>query len=520
MNEQWNQWEGQTVEGKFLLRQLLGSTDHSVVFLTQLAEPGPRNAVVKFLSADTAGADARLSLWKRAAHLTHSHLLAIYDSGRCSVNGRNLLYVVMEYAEENLAEILPQRALTADEAREVLNPALDVLVYLHSKGLVHGHLKPSNVLATQDCLKLSPDTLESFEAPFHLFRSRDIYDAPELPASPPSAKSDVWSLAATLFETLTQRPPELPLSPAGDPAIPADLPGLFANIARHSLRRRPEQRWSVGDIAARLNPAPLAAAAAASAVPVATAPSIRVPISPEPAVPLAKLPVAMELPDRRPVLTPRHRASNARDYVIPVLLGAAVFLGLIFSLPRIFNFHGPAASPQTAAAPEPSAAAKPAEAPKSQENAAATLPETAAAMKDDSSGKPMTATPEASSATPPASSTPPAAMVRTKAASDVGGRGEVLDQVLPQVDPKALASIQGTVRVAVKVEVDASGNVTDTEVDTPGPSRYFAGLAQKAAWQWKFTGTEADGHAVPSEWLIRFEFVPSGVHAYPMQTAP
>ena len=114
----------------------------------------------------------------------------------------------------------------------------------------------------------------------------------------------------------------------------------------------------------------------------------------------------------------------------------------------------------------------------------------------------------------------PAAPVRTKAASEVEGRGEVLDQVLPQVPPKSLATITGTVRVIVKVEVDPSGNVTDTELDTPGPSHYFAGLAEKAARQWKFTGAEANGHGVPSEWLIRFEFVSSGVHAFPKQTAP
>jgi len=521
MNEQWKQWEGQTVDGKFLLGQFLASTDHSAVFLTQLAEPQARSAVVKFVSADTPAADTRLSLWKRATQLTHNNLLAIYDSGRCSMNGKNLLYVVMEYAEENLAEILPQRALSADEARDVLNPALDVLVYLHSKGLAHGHLKPSNVLATQDCLKLSPDTFQTLGSPFQLFRSRDIYDAPELPSSPPSAKSDAWSLAATLFETLTQRPPELPQDPAADPAIPADLPELFADIARHSLRRRPEQRWSVGEVAARLNPAPLAAAAAASAVPAAAAPPLTVPLSPEPAVPLAKLPLAAEGPVRRPVSTPKRRQSNVSDYIIPVLLGAAVFFGLIFALPRLFNFRGQSTSPQAAATTEPSTPAKPAEVPKSQEPAPAVTPEKSSTMSDvkESSARPVEAATETPPTTAAASPIPPAA-VRTKAASDVEGRGEVLDQVLPQVPQKALDTIQGTVRVVVKVHVDPAGNVTDTELDTPGPSRYFAGLAEKAARQWKFTGAEAAGHGVPSEWLIRFEFVSSGVHAFPKQTAP
>jgi hypothetical protein len=38
-----------------------------------------------------------------------------------------LIYVVMEYAEENLSQILPHRPLTPAEAREVLEPVLDAL---------------------------------------------------------------------------------------------------------------------------------------------------------------------------------------------------------------------------------------------------------------------------------------------------------------------------------------------------------------------------------------------------------
>jgi len=109
---------------------------------------------------------------------------------------------------------------------------------------------------------------------------------------------------------------------------------------------------------------------------------------------------------------------------------------------------------------------------------------------------------------------------RAKTAGDTVGRGEILEQVLPHVSQKAQATIQGTIRVGVKVQVDPSGSVTSAELDNPGPSKYFADLAQKAARQWQFTGADADGHGVPSEWLIRFEFSQAGVHAFPQQTAP
>ena len=507
MNEQWKSWEGQTVDGKFPLRRLLAVTDHSAVFLTQTPAPQPRDAALKFISADTPGADARLSLWKRGAQLSHSNLMAIFDSGRCSMNGRNLLYVVMEYAEENLSEILPQRALSTDEARDFLHPALDALVYLHSKGLAHGHLKPSNLLAAQDCLKLSSDALLTPGAPFVLFRSRDCYDAPELPSAPPTPASDVWSLGTTLVEALTQRPPELLQNTTADPSIPADLPEPFADIARHSLRRRPEHRWSVADIAARLHPAPLAAAAAATASSAPAAAPRLVAVSPKSAVPPANLSLVAESPARSALPLQKPKQSSPFDYVIPALLGAAVFFGLILALPKIFNFRTPS-SPEGAATSESRTISHPAE--------PARAPDPPAPAEKAARTKSYEAQATSSSIPPTDSShsAPPEPAVQ------IEGQSEVLDQVLPHPSPKALSTIQGTVHVVVTAQVDASGNVVATDLETPGPSRYFADLSEKAARQWKFSGAEAQGHGVPSAWQIRFDFTNSGVRAFPKQTTP
>src|SRR5580700_675903 len=212
----------------------------------------------------------------------------------------------MEFAEENLAEILPQRALTAEEVRDGLDPALDVLVYLHGKGLVHGHLKPSNILATHDRLKLSSDSIFPIGEKRQLLRGRDLYDAPEMQSSPVSPKEDVWSLGVTLVEALTQHPPVFSSEQSADPSVPRELPDLFLVIAKHALRRDPNHRWSVAEIAARLNPAPLAAAAAvASSAPIAPAESmsnaspLNAPLSSEPPMPLAKMPAAAQSPVRR-----------------------------------------------------------------------------------------------------------------------------------------------------------------------------------------------------------------------------
>ena len=99
-------------------------------------------------------------------------------------------------------------------------------------------------------------------------------------------------------------------------------------------------------------------------------------------------------------------------------------------------------------------------------------------------------------------------------------QGEVLDQVLPEASTNARSTIQGTVRVVVRVQVDAAGNVQEAELETPGPSKYFADRSLKAARKWQFAPPEEGGRSVPSEWLLRFEFTPADIKAFPQQAKP
>jgi serine/threonine-protein kinase len=531
MSEQWKKWEGQAIEGRFVLGQCLSSTEFQAAYLTELPDPPGQKAVLKLVAAGSPAAEQQLALWKRAVHLTHPNLLTIFEAGRCRLEELPFIYVIMEFAEENLGEILPQRALTGEEVRDVLDPALDVLVYLHGKGLVHGHLKPSNILATHDRLKLSSDSIFPIGERRQLLRARDIYDAPEIESAPAAAKEDVWSLGITLAEALTQHPPVFPSEPSADPAVPRELPDLFLVIAKHSLRRDPNHRWSVAEIAARLNPAPLAATALASPPPVrSTAPltpltdvsPLSVPLSSEPPMPLAKMPATAETPVRRQPPPPKRQNASMLDYLVPVLLGAAVFAGLIFAIPRIFNFRSQPSSTSASVTSEQPVAGKPAE---SHELQPAAIPASRAPEKAASGEPPnqLTNRPvEASSLTPSPAvlHAAPSPAPRAKTAGAVVGRGEVLNEVLPKPPQKALSTIHGTFHVAVKVQVDAAGNVMNSELNSPGPSKYFAGLAEKAARQWQFSGAEAAGRGIPSTWLIRFDFTSAGVHATAQQSAP
>jgi TonB family protein len=521
----WEEYQGEVINNTFPLRQYLGGSGHSAVFLTQLSGPQPSKAALKLIPAGEF-ADVQLSLWRRGSQLSHPNLLGLHQSGRCQLANLDLLYVVMEYAEEDLSQILPERPLAAAEARDMLEPVVDALTYLHGQGLIHSHIKPSNILATGDRLKLSSDMLFP-SGEFRRFSGQlDVYAPPECATSVLTAASDVWSLGMTLVEALTQRAPEWQPASQADPVVPDTLPQPFLDIVRHALSLDPKLRWTIAEIRVCLNPAAAAVAAAQSVSPLA------VPLSPISAVPAAKLrtPKSVQPVATLPSPQPSHASAPKQaivlpNYVIPLAV-AAIFIAAILALPKILGHRAETASsaPAAAAAPasEPKPAGKLAHSGASRSAKASAPPATQDSVKTAVGKKPAEQVSQAPISPAPAklrTETVPSADVAKKPATGAG-RGEVLDQVLPDVSERARATIQGTVRVSVRVHVDAAGNVSDAGLDAPGPSQYFADLALNAARRWEFTPPEVAGRSAPSEWLIRFEFAQSGVKAFPTQTAP
>ncbi len=329
--ESWKSWEGRVVDGKFPLRQWLGGSDHSAVFLTDLPGQASQKAAIKLIETDAGTADRELSRLRSAAKLSHPHLIRIFEAGRCQMDGAPVLYAVMEFAEEDLSQILPVRPLAPAEVSDLLPPLLDALSYLHEKKFVHSRIKPSNVLAVGDQLKLSTDQVTSAAEVQPANRRRDAYDAPETSAGIVSPAGDVWSVGVTLVTAMTQNVAFAEES--GSPSLPNTIPEPFRGIARECVHLDPKRRCSLADIQARLQPAGR---------------SVPVPVTPPPARP----------EKRRPGLIP------ILAVVVVAVVIAAVFLsrGKSPSVPAPDPAQQPAAQTEPAPAPQllPSQPAAPA----------------------------------------------------------------------------------------------------------------------------------------------------------------
>jgi TonB family protein len=248
MSEMWKQWVGRTIDEKFPLQSYLGGSEHSAVFFTKGADS--KNAAIKLIPAEWVNAEKQLTRWKAVRELSHPNLIRIFEAGRCELGGTKLLYVVEEYAEENLSQILPERALTSEEARGMLPPILRALQFVHEKGLVHGHIRPSNILAIGDQVKLSSDALGASGEKSGGGVATNSYDPPE--AGTLSKPGDIWQLGVTLTEVLTQGLPVWDRSQPSAPDLPTTVPEPFREIVGKCLQVDPAKRWTVAQIADRL----------------------------------------------------------------------------------------------------------------------------------------------------------------------------------------------------------------------------------------------------------------------------
>jgi hypothetical protein len=82
----------------------------------------------------------------------------------------------------------------------------------------------------------------------------------------------------------------------------------------------------------------------------------------------------------------------------------------------------------------------------------------------------------------------------------------VVRQVLPEIPPKAAATIHGKVPLNVRVHVSPAGAVTETEVIS-GAKSYFAPFAAAAAKSWQF---KPEDGAEDRVWNLRFDFTRKG----------
>ncbi len=259
--------------GSCFLEKLLGYGGSSAVFLAHNRSTGEKVAVKVFLPRSTMDKQAQKNFYQRflleaeaASELDHPNILSIYSYGE----HYGLPYIVMPYMpggtlSEYVAKYGPLSLSTAQQYLAQISSALD---YAHENGRVHCDVKPANllldglgnvVLSDFGIVRLmQPDGAyaeQPMKSPETLMGTPDYISPEQALGERLDGRSDIYSLAVTLFFLLTGSPPfkaetsiALALMHVHDtPPMPgtirADITPPMDRIFAKALSKWPEDRY-------------------------------------------------------------------------------------------------------------------------------------------------------------------------------------------------------------------------------------------------------------------------------------
>lgn len=248
--------------GRYQILQRLGGGGMGEVY--KVYDPQlDRTAALKVLAGTPTQGDERFWLEAKAtARLRHPVIVDIYDMGQ--EEGRS--YFTMEFIDGiSLKEFLYRTPAPGwRQIIEILAKVCDAVHYAHGQGIIHRDLKPSNIMVKNNgepkimdfgVAKLTSSRQEELTRTGQVIGTPAYMSPEQAEGKAVDARSDVYSLGATLYEALTKRPlfqgetthnilyqvfHSDPLAPRVlNPEIPIEL----ESICMKSLEKNPNYRY-------------------------------------------------------------------------------------------------------------------------------------------------------------------------------------------------------------------------------------------------------------------------------------
>jgi len=285
---------GQTLAGKYRVEELVGGGASGIVLAARNIHLRERVALKIFASYTDGQEDLlrrRVEKAHLAARLKGEHVARIVDIG---VTLDAMPYVATEWLEGTTleAELVDRERLPVQEAVRWVLEACEALAEAHANGLVHGDLKPQNILLAQpkkakrvrargDAALPPPEvdtrvlkildfgTTSPLDAigdqSASAFFGSPAFLAPEqiLRSDAVDARADVWALGALLYTAISGTLPFEADTVSGvlvavvrdAPALLTDAPYELARLVHHCLDKNPAGRpQTVAELALQLAP--------------------------------------------------------------------------------------------------------------------------------------------------------------------------------------------------------------------------------------------------------------------------
>ena len=275
------------------------------------------------------------------SQLSHPSIINLYDVG---IEEGNVAYLVMEYVTgKTLQQVLSEAPIPFPRACAWGADLAGALTRAHRAGIIHGDVKPANILVTEDGnVKLGDFGIARFATQVSgsgRMMGTPAYLSPEqIHGEPQNTRSDLFSLGIVLYQMVTGVPPFEGSSVsavcaqilAADPIPPTQrnpaLPPAIDHVIMRCLAKSPADRY------------PSAEALAASLYP------------------FARLGPGTELmpnPPVRPKGSWLTRPTQPRDLWVVAALAIVAICGVPVSRPVVARYRLPAAPVMARNAPAP-----------------------------------------------------------------------------------------------------------------------------------------------------------------------
>ncbi len=350
------------LEGQFHILQKIGSGGMGAVYKASQPEMN-RKVAVKILHPKLSNRKDLVSRFKREAramsHLSHPNTVKVFLFGELEDGS---LYIVMEFLEgKNLHQTVRKGGpLPWERALPILVQVCGALEEAHQAGIVHRDLKPENIfLSNQGGIEDYPKVLDFGLAkvteremrPGSVILTQEgmVFGTPEFMSPeqaqgrPIDGRSDIYSLAVILYETLTGKLPFEAKSPmeyiqhhVSTPPIPIDqrLPGLnfpagLSDTIATALAKKPDERFqSAAEFARTLQRFVPNAIALADVLPHASATALQ-PIAPSNPTPPTQQGTPQVPPIAASVPPPERKAPSWG--VMLAVASAALLVGIVLA---------------------------------------------------------------------------------------------------------------------------------------------------------------------------------------------
>jgi len=257
---------GAVLDGRYQLDRPLGEGGMGTIWVGRQLSLG-REVAIKSIKPGRPQDHAQLAREARLlASVRHAAIVQVFDFSE--VSGQ-LAYVVMELVRgESLEAHLDRRGrIPAVEAVSLMLPLLDGLAVVHDAGIVHRDIKPANVVlalegvspSTQIVPKLLDFGIARDVQPTSLTIAGELAGTPDYMAPEQflglraDARSDLWSVAAMLYDMLAGEPPfaganlfeimrRVRDEPPPFPRAAEGLDGALWRLLTGTLRKDPNER--------------------------------------------------------------------------------------------------------------------------------------------------------------------------------------------------------------------------------------------------------------------------------------